>query len=136
MISSMRYKSKTLLAFTALCGLGLGVGLSLVIVHRINAGLINGLVGLWQFPDVAVWIRVKPDGTFLQCRSTHGMFVALGTAELTANREINWDVAEWGTETVSSSDGKLRLSRPDKVDIYTTPTRQPGPECQSKLGLD
>jgi hypothetical protein len=132
----MRYKSKTLFAFTALGGLVLGVGLSLVVVHQMNADLTNSLVGLWQFPEAAVWIRVKPDGTFLQCRSTHGMFVALGTATLNANREINWDVPEWGTETVSSSGGKLRLSRPDKIDIYTTPTRQPGPECKSKLGLD
>jgi hypothetical protein len=64
------------------------------------------------------------------------MFVALGTATLKDNREINWDVPEWGTEIVSSSGGKLGLSRQDKIDIYTTPSRQPDPECKSKLGLD
>ena len=127
-------RSSIVLGIAVVSGLALGAAVGTFAIKSSKAKLLSNIVGIWQFPEAAVWIRVLPDGTFLQCRSTHGMFVALGKATLHDDGTIDWDIPVWGSQTASTSDGKLVLSRPGKKDVYISPMRQPGPECLSKLG--
>jgi hypothetical protein len=145
----MNMRTQVLLGLCALSGLILGgLSVQLLVEHSSTSKqlvpqpfpsesqLLEQIQGLWQFPEHSVWIQVNSDGTLLQCRSNHGQFVALGKATLRPDGTLTWDIPIWGKETASLFDGKLLFTGPKGAFNFERPTRQPGEECRSRLGVN
>lgn len=63
------------------------------------------LVGLWQYPDRGVWIRIWPDALVFQCRTPAEGEPVASEGSL-RGRVIFWD-AVWPVQSASIEDGQL-----------------------------
>lgn len=67
------------------------------------------MVGLWQFGDRTVWIKIDPDGSALQCRIAPGGTVFKSEGRYGAPQSIRWKTI-WGTDQVTKQEDQLVLS--------------------------
>jgi hypothetical protein len=68
---------------------------------------LKEIVGLWQFPDKAIWIKLGNDGSAFQCRMGGGeVFASKGHFEKPYS--IAWD-KYWGTQPLDYSEEALTV---------------------------
>jgi hypothetical protein len=91
-------------------------------VHAVE---LRDVVGLWQFPQKAVWIEIKPNGSAFQCRLAGESTVIVGRGTFHAPGAIAWDNA-WGTEQIDFRAGELvvHANKLDK-DLRYAPAKGP-----------
>ncbi len=70
---------------------------------------LESIVGLWQFPDRGVWIKVEADGSAFQCRhaSSGTLFKSKGT--YVSPGAIRWEDI-WGTDQLTVKDNVMTLA--------------------------
>ena len=82
---------------------------------------LRSIVGLWRYPNHAVWIKVAPDGSLFQCRRPTAGPVIVSRGHFAPPSSFVWD-QNWGTErieiagtmlVVHSTFGAFHYERPD-----------------------
>jgi hypothetical protein len=69
---------------------------------------LSSVAGLWQFGDHAVWIRVNPDGSALQCRIAPGGTVYTSRGIFVSPDAIRWQTI-WGVDQISLENDAMTL---------------------------
>jgi hypothetical protein len=80
------------------------VGCSHALLHQ----SIEPMVGLWQFPDRGVWVRIDADGSAFQCRIAPGGTVFVAKGRLVAGKTIVWNDI-WGVDRVVFNANSITL---------------------------
>ena len=80
-----------------------------VLARAEGSAPLESIVGLWQFPDRGVWIKVEADGSAFQCRHAPSgtLFKSKGT--YVSPGAIRWDDI-WGTDKISVKDNVMTLA--------------------------
>jgi hypothetical protein len=80
-----------------------------VVAHAEGSAPLKSIVGLWQFPDRGVWIKIDADGSAYQCRHAPSgtLFTSKGT--YVSPGAIRWDDI-WDTDEVSIKGDVMTLA--------------------------
>lgn len=90
----------------------------------------SSLVGLWQFGEHTVWIKINPDGTALQCRVAPGGTVYESEGRYALPQAIHWQKI-WETDEITSDDGQITLHGKWGNFSYHRTTEAMSPTCSS-----
>jgi len=66
----------------------------------------SSLVGLWQFGEHAVWVKINPDGTALQCRVAPDGMVYESEGLYALPHSVHWQKI-WETDEITSDDSQI-----------------------------
>jgi hypothetical protein len=77
--------------------------------HAAASTVLEGAVGLWQFPDRGVWVQVSADGSAFQCRYAPSGRLFISKGKFVSPHSIKWQEI-WDTDEVSLANGFLTLS--------------------------
>lgn len=89
------------------------------------------LVGLWQFGENAVWVRVNPDGSALQCRIAPQGTVYKSTGSFVSPASIRWEKM-WETDTVSPDGSQLIFHGKGGANSFHRTGLEMSPACVAK----
>jgi hypothetical protein len=99
------------------CILAIGIGLAklsitmAVVPSGAKAPVIpKEAVGLWQFPDRTVWVRIAANGETFQCRVAPKGTIYRSEGKFVTSDTIQWRRETWGIDRVSLRDGGMTLS--------------------------
>jgi len=68
----------------------------------------DAMVGLWQFPERRVWVRIHADGTTFQCRIASSTTVFRAKGRFVAPDAIRWQDI-WGTDRIAGHADRIVL---------------------------
>ena len=89
----------------------LAVAVILFVVGCSHAPLhqtVESIVGLWQFPERGVWVRIDADGSTFQCRIAPGGTVFMAKGQFIAEKSILWSDI-WGVDRVKANANSITL---------------------------
>jgi hypothetical protein len=79
------------------------------------------LVGLWQFPERAVWIEINSDMSAFQCRIAPNEVVISSWGRVVGNSTIHWE-ENWGPDIVQATALTLTINGEYGVFEFQKPT--------------
>jgi outer membrane biogenesis lipoprotein LolB len=94
-----------------------------------SAGEISGL---WQFPDIQVWIQISSDGSAFQCRVAQDDELIVSKGRFDNAGSIVWE-QHWGTDRVYIVPGSIVLRGIYGKFTYITATSPLSDGCANAL---
>jgi hypothetical protein len=105
------------------------VASSTTVRDRATSSPLDSVVGLWQFPDRWVWIKILPDGRAFQCRIDPVGEVFRSEGIVTSDGKINWR-ENWGTEIVTRIGEGITLTGKRRIRYIRSKTEMK-PACNA-----
>jgi hypothetical protein len=93
----------------------------------------SSLVGLWQFGEHTVWVKIDRDGTALQCRVAPDGTVYASEGRYASPRSIHWQKL-WDTDEITSDDDQMTLHGKHGNFSYHRTSEAMSPACFRKPG--
>ncbi len=80
------------------------------LLHAAPSATPSWMVGVWQYENRLVWIKVDADGSAYQCRIAPAGTIFTAKGRFVAPRSIRWKTL-WGTDEITRQDDQIAVGQ-------------------------